>query len=143
MTKKSQVSDRAIILFLLTVKGTTSLSVITLNCRNLTTNLCCCCCVYYRKTKPTLLFAFFLSAFCEEGCRSGGTCVSPNTCVCPSGFTGRRCETGKALGTLLDSLHVQHIQMFQPINTQMELHVVFSLPRVSVMTSDKGSPGQS
>ncbi|XP_068596599.1 protein kinase C-binding protein NELL1-like [Brachionichthys hirsutus] len=32
-------------------------------------------------------------AFCEDGCRSGGTCVSPNTCVCPSGFTGRRCET--------------------------------------------------
>uniref|UniRef100_A0A8C6L3B6 Neural EGFL like 1 n=1 Tax=Nothobranchius furzeri TaxID=105023 RepID=A0A8C6L3B6_NOTFU len=32
-------------------------------------------------------------AYCEEGCRSGGTCVSPNTCVCPSGFTGRRCET--------------------------------------------------
>ncbi|KAL2089067.1 hypothetical protein ACEWY4_015966 [Coilia grayii] len=32
-------------------------------------------------------------AFCEEGCRSGGTCVAPNTCVCPSGFTGRLCET--------------------------------------------------
>uniref|UniRef100_A0AAR2LEW7 Neural EGFL like 1 n=1 Tax=Pygocentrus nattereri TaxID=42514 RepID=A0AAR2LEW7_PYGNA len=32
-------------------------------------------------------------AFCEEGCRSGGTCVSPNTCVCPSGFTGHLCET--------------------------------------------------
>ncbi|MEQ2191430.1 Protein kinase C-binding protein nell1 [Xenoophorus captivus] len=34
-----------------------------------------------------------LCSFCEDGCRSGGTCVSPNTCVCPSGFTGRRCET--------------------------------------------------
>uniref|UniRef100_A0A673Z507 Neural EGFL like 1 n=1 Tax=Salmo trutta TaxID=8032 RepID=A0A673Z507_SALTR len=33
------------------------------------------------------------TAFCEEGCRSGGTCVSPNTCVCPSGFTGLYCET--------------------------------------------------
>uniref|UniRef100_A0A8D3DRU3 Neural EGFL like 1 n=1 Tax=Scophthalmus maximus TaxID=52904 RepID=A0A8D3DRU3_SCOMX len=27
-------------------------------------------------------------AFCEEGCRSGGICVSPNTCVCPSGVHG-------------------------------------------------------
>ncbi|MBN3326071.1 NELL1 protein, partial [Atractosteus spatula] len=31
-------------------------------------------------------------AFCEEGCRSGGTCVAPNTCVCSSGFTGSHCE---------------------------------------------------
>ncbi|XP_030056570.1 protein kinase C-binding protein NELL1 [Microcaecilia unicolor] len=31
-------------------------------------------------------------AFCEEGCRYGGSCVAPNTCACPSGFTGSHCE---------------------------------------------------
>ncbi|XP_060131185.1 protein kinase C-binding protein NELL1 isoform X2 [Zootoca vivipara] len=31
-------------------------------------------------------------AFCEEGCRYGGTCVAPNKCACPSGFTGNHCE---------------------------------------------------
>ncbi|XP_053122617.1 protein kinase C-binding protein NELL1 isoform X7 [Hemicordylus capensis] len=31
-------------------------------------------------------------AFCEEGCRYGGTCVAPNKCACPSGFTGSHCE---------------------------------------------------
>ncbi|KAM8938732.1 protein kinase C-binding protein NELL1 [Pelodytes ibericus] len=31
-------------------------------------------------------------AFCEEGCRYGGTCAAPNKCVCPPGFTGSHCE---------------------------------------------------
>lgn len=30
--------------------------------------------------------------FCEEGCRYGGTCVAPNKCACPPGFTGAHCE---------------------------------------------------
>ncbi|XP_065448641.1 protein kinase C-binding protein NELL1 isoform X7 [Chrysemys picta bellii] len=35
---------------------------------------------------------FSCTAFCEEGCRYGGTCVTPNKCACPSGFTGSHCE---------------------------------------------------
>uniref|UniRef100_A0A4W3J6G8 Neural EGFL like 2 n=1 Tax=Callorhinchus milii TaxID=7868 RepID=A0A4W3J6G8_CALMI len=32
-------------------------------------------------------------AFCEDGCRNGGTCNTPNVCSCPQGFTGQLCET--------------------------------------------------
>nr|XP_033784816.1 protein kinase C-binding protein NELL1 isoform X2 [Geotrypetes seraphini] len=35
---------------------------------------------------------FSCTAFCEEGCRYGGSCVAPNTCACPPGFTGSHCE---------------------------------------------------
>ncbi|XP_018115807.1 neural EGFL like 1 S homeolog isoform X3 [Xenopus laevis] len=35
---------------------------------------------------------FSCTAFCAEGCRYGGTCVAPNKCLCPSGFTGSLCE---------------------------------------------------
>ncbi|XP_029438401.1 protein kinase C-binding protein NELL1 isoform X6 [Rhinatrema bivittatum] len=31
-------------------------------------------------------------AFCEEGCKYGGSCVTPNKCACPPGFTGSHCE---------------------------------------------------
>lgn len=40
-------------------------------------------------------FYFLSPAFCKDACLNGGTCATPNTCVCPSGFTGRLCETGK------------------------------------------------
>uniref|UniRef100_A0A8B9JZ74 Neural EGFL like 2 n=1 Tax=Astyanax mexicanus TaxID=7994 RepID=A0A8B9JZ74_ASTMX len=32
-------------------------------------------------------------ALCDGLCLNGGSCVSPNTCVCTQGFTGQRCET--------------------------------------------------
>lgn len=32
-------------------------------------------------------------AFCKDGCRNGGTCIAPNMCACPQGFTGPSCET--------------------------------------------------
>ncbi|XP_030629828.1 protein kinase C-binding protein NELL2a isoform X2 [Chanos chanos] len=32
-------------------------------------------------------------ALCEGLCQNGGTCASPNTCICPQGFTGKTCET--------------------------------------------------
>ncbi|XP_061140275.1 protein kinase C-binding protein NELL2 [Syngnathus typhle] len=32
-------------------------------------------------------------AMCDGLCQNGGTCLSPNNCACPQGFTGKRCET--------------------------------------------------
>uniref|UniRef100_A0A8C9VD34 Neural EGFL like 2 n=1 Tax=Scleropages formosus TaxID=113540 RepID=A0A8C9VD34_SCLFO len=32
-------------------------------------------------------------ALCDGLCQNGGTCVSPDTCICQQGFTGKRCET--------------------------------------------------
>ena len=51
---------------------------------------------YLREISLSLsLFFFCVTAFCEEGCRYGGTCMAPNKCICPSGFTGSHCEKGK------------------------------------------------
>uniref|UniRef100_A0A673Y3Q1 Neural EGFL like 2 n=1 Tax=Salmo trutta TaxID=8032 RepID=A0A673Y3Q1_SALTR len=32
-------------------------------------------------------------AMCDGLCQNGGTCISPNNCICQLGFTGKRCET--------------------------------------------------
>ncbi|XP_072322792.1 protein kinase C-binding protein NELL1-like isoform X3 [Scyliorhinus torazame] len=32
------------------------------------------------------------TTFCEGGCRNGGSCVAPQMCSCPPGFTGNGCQ---------------------------------------------------
>lgn len=36
---------------------------------------------------------FFLAAYCPGGCLNGGKCGKTGKCVCPTGYTGLRCET--------------------------------------------------
>ncbi|CAL8277731.1 unnamed protein product, partial [Gadus morhua 'NCC'] len=33
------------------------------------------------------------TAMCDGLCQNGGSCMSPALCVCPQGYTGKRCET--------------------------------------------------
>ena len=44
-------------------------------------------------TSLLLTYVSSLAAVCNSGCYNGGTCVSPNTCSCASGWTGRSCRT--------------------------------------------------
>ena len=39
-----------------------------------------------------LNFLCYSSAVCSPSCANGGTCVSPNTCACQSGWTGSICS---------------------------------------------------
>ncbi|KAJ3612564.1 hypothetical protein NHX12_020835, partial [Muraenolepis orangiensis] len=32
-------------------------------------------------------------SMCDGLCQNGGSCMSPDLCVCPQGYTGKRCET--------------------------------------------------
>lgn len=42
------------------------------------------------------IFCIRLSlAMCDPGCENNGTCMSPEVCICPDGFSGKRCERGK------------------------------------------------
>ena len=45
--------------------------------------------VWQFKVSITMLYS---SAVCSPTCANGGTCVSPNTCDCPSGWTGSTCS---------------------------------------------------
>uniref|UniRef100_A0A8C1J7X9 Neural EGFL like 2 n=1 Tax=Cyprinus carpio TaxID=7962 RepID=A0A8C1J7X9_CYPCA len=37
-------------------------------------------------------------ALCDGRCLNGGSCASPNICVCPQGFSGQNCETALNCG---------------------------------------------
>lgn len=37
-------------------------------------------------------FNLIISAICIGGCLNGGTCQSPDNCICRPGFTGQHCE---------------------------------------------------
>ena len=41
---------------------------------------------------------FLFAATCIPYCQNGGTCGNtPNSCVCPNGYLGARCEFGKSI----------------------------------------------
>ncbi|XP_062823867.1 protein kinase C-binding protein NELL1 isoform X8 [Anolis carolinensis] len=58
-------------------------------CRNWNTRATCECKSGYVSVQGD---SAYCEAFCEEGCRYGGSCIAPNKCACPSGFTGSHCE---------------------------------------------------
>ena len=35
------------------------------------------------------------TAICKIPCENGGTCIAPDLCKCPSGWSGPHCETGR------------------------------------------------
>ena len=43
------------------------------------------------------LLPYVLLAICQPPCKNGGHCMRNNVCVCPEGYTGRRCQKSKTL----------------------------------------------
>ena len=35
-----------------------------------------------------------LLAICDPVCENGGTCTEPDTCECPSEYSGEQCQNG-------------------------------------------------
>ena len=48
-------------------------------------------------TSLLLTYVSCFAAVCTSGCYNGGTCVSPNTCSCASGWMGVDCRTRECL----------------------------------------------
>uniref|UniRef100_A0A3B3VZH5 EGF-like-domain, multiple 7 n=1 Tax=Poecilia latipinna TaxID=48699 RepID=A0A3B3VZH5_9TELE len=51
-------------------------------------NQLCVFCFFFNEC-----FRMCSKALCAEPCANGGTCLKPNKCACPPGWTGHRCQT--------------------------------------------------
>ena len=58
-------------------------------------------CSYYRWQYMT---QFIFSELCSPACRNGGKCVGENTCSCPLGYVGLRCEKSKPVSYFCSKL---------------------------------------
>lgn len=45
------------------------------------------------------------TAVCGQPCLNGGTCLRPNQCACPLGWTGHQCQTGTCAHTIYLQSH--------------------------------------
>ena len=78
---------------------------------------------------PFVFLFFPRLAMCDGMCQNGGTCVSPNNCICQQGFTGRRCETGKRVLFLvpLDSFSHVYLPFSLAFALALSLALILSL----------------
>jgi len=50
-------------------------------------------------------------AVCSPACQNSGTCSSPGTCNCQSGYSGTRCETGIFVFSKSKSQHSVNVEI--------------------------------
>ena len=80
------------------------------------------------KLSTRMFFLLYLHvAICRPGCMNGGLCVRPNTCNCPAGWRGTRCQTG---------INIKN--KAQTIN----MHVFFLYLHVAICSPDCMNGGQ-
>ena len=59
-------------------------------------------------------------AICKSTCRNGGTCSSPDTCECATGWTGVLCETCKSYSSSFPLIATLTWKRFPPLRKGLE-----------------------